>query len=324
MHLDPKTFPARTAHGVDAINVASPYLSWGAVMQHHETAYGEKPWMIYRNGGDSRAVWSYAVFIDTARRMASLLAAQGVNRGDRVVIAGHNHPDTILSYFACWLIGACAVPLNMTEDDNRLSYIIGNCGAELILCRSTYLDRLKTAVTIPDGVEVLDVDTDSSEDSRFYDEVRAQVPYPYPEPNEDMRWDECLIVYTSGTTGNPKGVVLIQQNLFADGFDIAKWHGITEDRRMMCVLPVHHVNGTIVTHVAPFLAGSSVVLNRKFSATGFFSAIKEEDVHVVSVVPYAPGHASGAQCRCSGRCGTGLRPHHLWRRTAHLRTRRPV
>ncbi len=253
-------------------------------MQHHEATYGEKPWMIYRNG-NHRSVWSYAVFIDTARRLASLLASHGVSRGDRVVIAGHNHPDTLLSYFACWLMGACAVPLNMTEDDNRLSYIIGNCGAHVILCRSEYRQRLNTNVTIPDGVQIIDVDTESSSDPTFYQAVREQAPYPYPEPDADMRWDECLIVYTSGTTGNPKGVVLIQQNLFADGYDIATWHGITEDRRMMCVLPVHHVNGTVVTHVAPFLAGSSVVLNRKFSATGFFSVIQEEQVHVVSVVP---------------------------------------
>ena len=80
-------------------------------------------------------------------------------------------------------------------------------------------------------------------------------------------------------------MVLIQQNLFADGYDIANWHGITDDQRMMCVLPVHHVNGTIVTHVAPFLAGSSVVLHRKFSPASFFGAIRRHNVNVVSVVP---------------------------------------
>ena len=98
-------------------------------------------------------------------------------------------------------------------------------------------------------------------------------------------FDECLLVYTSGTTGNPKGVVLIQQNLFADGYSITEWHSITEETRMMCVLPVHHVNGTIVTHVTPFIAGASIVLVRKFSASSFFSTIVNEGVHIVSVVP---------------------------------------
>lgn len=273
------------AHNVPAVDISHPFNSWGAVMQHHEAAYLEKTWMVYRDERQSRSVWSYAVFVDTTRRLASLLHDHGVRRGSRVVIAGHNHPDTILSYFACWLLGACAVPLNMSEDDARLSYIITNCGAELILCRSTYRERLRETVGLPETITMIEVDTEDAADPTFYAALRERAPFPYPDPDEDMRWDECLIVYTSGTTGNPKGVVLIQQNLFADGTDIAQWHGITEDRRMMCVLPVHHVNGTIVTHVAPFLAGASVVLQRKFSAGAFFATIREENVHVVSVVP---------------------------------------
>ena len=96
---------------------------------------------------------------------------------------------------------------------------------------------------------------------------------------------EALIVYTSGTTGNPKGVVLVQRNLFADAVTIAEWHGIHEHQRMMCVLPVHHVNGCIVTHVTPFIAGASLVLNRKFQTEYFFRRIADEQVNIVSVVP---------------------------------------
>lgn len=255
-------------------------------MQHHDAQYLEKPWLIYYADKGHRSYWSYSVFIDTARRLSTYLVDNGVRRGDRVAIAGHNHPDTILAYFACWLLGACAVPLNMTEDDNRLSYIIENSQAKVILARSEYLQRIGAlpANASAQRPVIIDVDSDAA-DPTFYAALRSCEPLPYPDAHEDMLWDECLIVYTSGTTGNPKGVVLIQQNLFADGFDIANWHGIDEDSRMMCVLPVHHVNGTIVTHVAPFLAGSSVVLHRKFSPYSFFSSIREENVKVVSVVP---------------------------------------
>ncbi|MFM8437797.1 MAG: class I adenylate-forming enzyme family protein, partial [Candidatus Kapaibacterium sp.] len=97
--------------------------------------------------------------------------------------------------------------------------------------------------------------------------------------------EECLIVYTSGTTGKPKGVVLVQRNLMADGEGIAAWHGIDPGQRMMCVLPIHHVNGTIVTLVTPFLAGSSVVVLRRFRSETFFTTIRREGVTVTSVVP---------------------------------------
>ncbi len=279
----PSDHPARSAYGINAPDVEQSYLSWGDLMHHHEGAFLEKTWLIYVDERGNRLSWSYSVFIDVARRTATLLQNHGVKRGDRVSIAGHNHPDTVIAYFACWLMGACAVPLNMTEDDGRLAYIIQHCGATVVFCRSEYRSRVQIACGSND-ITVIDVDTDAADPS-FYRSVRACEPYPWPDPTLDMRWDDCLIVYTSGTTGNPKGVVLMQQNLFADGTDIASWHGITSEQRMMCVLPIHHVNGTIVTHVAPFIAGASVVLHRKFSPHRFFSSIINEDVNVVSVVP---------------------------------------
>lgn len=279
----PSDHPARSAHGIAAPDVPQSFLSWGDLMRHHDAVHLEKTWLIYVDERGNRSTWSYSVFIDVARRMATHLQDHGVKRGDRVALAGHNHPDTVLAYFACWLMGACAVPLNMTEDEGRLSYIVQNCGTTVVLCRSEYRSRIQTACG-DSVITIIDVDTDSP-DPAFYAAVRACEPYPWPHPELDMRWDDCLIVYTSGTTGNPKGVVLMQQNLFADGTDIASWHGITSDQRMMCVLPIHHVNGTIVTHVAPFVAGASVVLHRKFSPHRFFSSIVNEDVNVVSVVP---------------------------------------
>lgn len=307
MQLDPRLNPARSSFGRSGESYSYPFGSWSAVMQHHDTVYGEKPWMIHIDEHGNRFGWSYAVFIDVARRLATLLQRKGIERGSRVAIAGHNHPDTILSYFACWMLGACAVPLNMTEDDGRLTYILDNSGAAIVLCRTEYMKRIEdlpqTAARRP---VLVDVDTDAT-DPVFYETLRTLAPAPWQPAGEDMRFDECLIVYTSGTTGNPKGVVLMQQNLFADGYDIAAWHGVDEDTRMMCVLPVHHVNGTIVTHVAPFLAGASIVLNRKFSATRFFDVIRRENVRIVSVVPTLLAFLLEADADASGVIGNGFR-----------------
>jgi long-chain acyl-CoA synthetase len=104
--------------------------------------------------------------------------------------------------------------------------------------------------------------------------------------NENINQEtEALIVYTSGTTGHPKGVVLTQYNLMIDAHGIAKWHKIEHGQVMMCVLPIHHVNGTIVTLMTPMLCGGKVILNQKFHTHYFFKRLKEENVHIVSVVP---------------------------------------
>ncbi len=279
--------------------------SWGQLLKFNDLTYGEKPWLVYYDEAGTRMNWSYSVFIDVSRCLAQLLHDNGVRRGSRVVIASHNHPDTILGYFACWLLGACAVPLNMTEDDQRLAYILENCGPSLVLCRSCYVDRLTSAMKGA-STTLIEMDSDAS-DPEFYANIRRCQPLDYPSSDADMLNDECLLVYTSGTTGNPKGVVLEQRNLFADGQDICLWHGITPDQRMMCVLPVHHVNGTIVTHVTPFIAGASVVLHRKFSPRTFFSSIVAERVNIVSVVPTLLAFLLEADADATGARQAGLR-----------------
>jgi long-chain acyl-CoA synthetase len=97
--------------------------------------------------------------------------------------------------------------------------------------------------------------------------------------------DEALIVYTSGTTGPPKGVILTAENLLIDADGITHWHGFGQEDRLMCVLPIHHVNGTIVTLVTPFYFGGGAVLNRKFKTRVFWRRLHEERVTCVSVVP---------------------------------------
>lgn len=306
--LDPRSNPARSKNGVSASHVTYAFHSWSQLM-HERESEGERPWLVYYDAGGHRTVWSYAVFIDVSRRIATMLVTNGVGAGDRVAIAGHNHPDTILQYFACWMIGACAVPLNMTEDDARLAYILRASRSRAVFCRSEYRPRVDGALHaqgIEETVCILDVDTDNV-DPQFYAAVRSFEPHPWDDEPIDRRFDDCLLVYTSGTTGNPKGVVLMQQNLFADAFDIASWHGIDNETRVMCVLPVHHVNGTIVTHATPFVAGASVVLHRKFSATSFFGAIKAEGVHIVSVVPTLLAFLLEAKADAQGVLESGFR-----------------
>jgi acyl-CoA synthetase (AMP-forming)/AMP-acid ligase II len=307
--LHPHTNPARSAHGRSATDATYQTQAWHAVMLHHAALHPERRWMTFVDQRGHTTEYTYADFVEVCRRTATLLTENGIIAGDRVAIAGHNHPDTIIQMFACWYIGACAVPLNMTEDDKRLEYIMRASGSKLLLVRSEYADRLLAISSSQITPLVVDTDTDNS----AYAKAILACDAAPPPAEADMRFMECLMVYTSGTTGAPKGVVLMQQNLFADGYAIAQWHTIGASTTMMCVLPVHHVNGTIVTHVTPFLAGAHVVLARRFSVSSFFPLVQRFGVHIVSVVPTllafllesnATAHAAGAPLR-HFICGAG-------------------
>jgi long-chain acyl-CoA synthetase len=281
MTLQERIRQAQTVRGVPPEQAPFPAASFGAVLQAHLRERPDEVFLIFYSEHNERRQYTYAEFAERVLRTVSFLQHRGIRPGARIATAAHNHPDTIVQYFAAWVLGACVVPLNMTEEDSRLRYILENSGAQLLFCRQDYLGRL--GQFCPDSVEVVPVYEDESTADGFHAAIRRYEPAAIPEG--DFRESEALIVYTSGTTGLPKGVVLVQRNLFADGYDIARWHGIDARTRMMCVLPVHHVNGTVVTHVTPFLVGASVVLNRKFQTEFFFPRIVAEGVHIVSVVP---------------------------------------
>ncbi len=267
---------AQTAHSIEPQSASFRFGSIAQALLHQSQERGDATFLISYDDQHSRTESSYENFASEVLRTASLLSELGLQAGERVVTAAYNHHDTIIQYFAAWTLGACVVPLNMTEDDDRLHYIITNCQAQLVLCREEYVQRIQE-IAKDLRLRILPID------SAYHRQVQTS---PEWQASLDSQLDsEALIVYTSGTTGNPKGVVLVQRNLMADGEGIASWHSIDSSQRMMCVLPVHHVNGTIVTHVTPFLAGASVVLLRKFQSDTFFRRIRDERVTIVSVVP---------------------------------------
>ncbi len=269
---------AQTAHGIPPEQAPLRFHSITEAAIKNLTERPDQVFLIYYDEAGNRSQLTYSEFIHRARKTAAFLRSLGLTAGDRFATAAHNHADTIVQYFAGWFLGCCVVPLNMTEDNTRLDYILRTSGAKVLLCRQDYSSRINAMTASSPSIQTVVVD------DAYQAAVEQCEPIPLnPNPLESDL--EALLVFTSGTTGNPKGVVLVQRNLIADAEGIAYWHRITPADRMMCVLPVHHVNGTIVTHVTPFVAGSSVVLNRKFQTEHFFPRIAREGVTIVSVVP---------------------------------------
>jgi len=238
----------------------------------------DKTWLIYRDGTVIRREISYRDFYEMVLSTTRFYQSFGLETGDKIATISHNHWHTVVQYFAAWFCGLVVVPVNLGEDDNRIAYILENAEVKLALVRGEYKERIRRIVREHKLYEIkLVVCGESAENF-------SQKEGELTEPETDLE-REALIVFTSGTTGAPKGVVLTQRNLLEDARTISRWHGIDEKTRMMCVLPIHHVNGTVVTLITPFLAGGSAVLNRKFSPGKFFPVIEEEEVHIVSVVP---------------------------------------
>ncbi len=294
---------AQTKDGLPPQARKVPYRNIRDALSLHAKTSGEKTFLIFYDADGNRSALSYAEFNARVHQAANFMYEDlGLRRGDRVATIAYNHVDTVLIYFACWVIGATVAPQNVSEDDRRIAFILRDSGAKTCFVRSEYMARARQIIPDAPNIEqVIEVGAQTSPDClNFYEALKNRpttflgdesgaksrdLPLGEAGAQTARLDDEALLVYTSGTTGTPKGVTLTQYNILVDAFGISQWQAITGNQRMMCVLPIHHVNGILVTIITPLYVGGSTVLNRRFSVSHFWERIVRDKVNVVSVVP---------------------------------------
>jgi long-chain acyl-CoA synthetase len=234
--------------------------------------------------------YSYAEFGAAVRQAADFLHDQvGLRHGDHLATILFNHDVTVVLYFAAWILGITVVPINVEESPDKKRYILEHSEASAVCCWHTYLEEVKDIQShLPTLRHLVTLNDQGFLGAhRCFGKAKGKPASQSARdsPGGSSLADDAFIVYTSGTTGSPKGVVLTAENLLADADAIAAWHHFDTKDRLMCVLPIHHVNGTVVTLVTPFYCKGSVVLNRKFKSATFWRRLHEEQVTCVSVVP---------------------------------------
>lgn len=311
--LDPaiasKMYQAHIKDGIPPELHKVPHRNFRDVLSMHAKASPGKTFLIFYDRDNIRQAYTYAELNALVHQAANFMYEDlGIRRGDRVATIAYNHADTVLIYFACWVIGATVAPQNVSEDDRRIAFILRHSEAKVCFVFAEYLDRAERIIGSANGEEgapnigtIVRVGGSTDETSLSFHDALKNRPTTYLGDGSGAKStdipigsagdqtpkldDEALLVYTSGTTGTPKGVILTQYNLLVDALGLAQWHAITGNQRMMCVLPIHHVNGILVTVITPLYVGGSTVLNRRFSVSHFWERIVQDQVQVVSVVP---------------------------------------
>jgi long-chain acyl-CoA synthetase len=281
------------ARQMDGVPPALPWRSFADFFKSrvYDRDLINRPFLTYYD--DDRqfhCTYSYSEFGTVVQRAATFLHDEvGLRQGDRLATIMFNHDVTVVLYFAAWLSGITVIPINVEEPVEKKRYVLEHSEASAVCCWPSGLDEVRGFQ--PDLPLLRHVITLSDEGflkaagHGAGSKKGAPLATVRLLPRSSSLDDEALIVYTSGTTGPPKGVVLTVKNLLTDADAIADWHHFEMHDRLMCVLPIHHVNGTVVTLMTPFYCKGSVVLNRKFKSGTFWRRLQEEHVTCVSVVP---------------------------------------
>jgi fatty-acyl-CoA synthase len=184
---------------------------------------------------------SYAAFAARIAAVAAGLAAQcGVGKGDRVAILSLNRPDYLVLLYACARLGAMLVPMNWRLAVAEQRFILADAAPKVLVLEQAFAEVAPLAAADLPGLHLLGLDVERP-DGRHFESLLLGAAQP-AAADGDLS-DPLLIVYTSGTTGRPKGAVLRQDALLWNGVMSQHMHGLTSDDHVLTVLPFFHVGG---------------------------------------------------------------------------------
>ncbi len=227
---------------------------------------------------------TYDELAERIARLSSALRDRGVSKGDRVAYLGNNHPSFLETLFAVASLGAVFVPLNTRLAAPELEYMLENSGASLFVFQhelselaraagwSTQIERriVVGGEAVP-GIEEFEAVVASGEDRQVEAEVALD--------------DPAIILYTSGTTGHPKGAVISHGNITWNSFNVMVDYGVSPGERVLLISPMFHVAALSNGAIAVLLQGGTVVVHERFEPGAVLETIEAERITMLAGVP---------------------------------------
>ncbi len=301
-----------------------------ALLDHACARYADRPFVIT----DDRA-WTYAEMADWSRRIAAGLLTLDIAPGDKVAMVMANDPEFVALKYAISRIGAIAVPIHTGNRRDELRYVLAQSDSVALVTMDRYrgVDHLESLDSIAPGwdrtgggdalprlrhIAVFPTDgADRRSNALAFDDLACAVDTAFPMVDPGM---DCDILYTSGTTGDPKGVQLTHDMLVRTAFGAAYARAFEDGRRVIFSLPLHHVFGYVEGLLAVPFVGGAVIPRLRFDAQEMLSAIARHRASDALLVPAmtlamldaATGQAYDLSSWHAALASGGRAPERLW------------
>jgi long-chain acyl-CoA synthetase len=233
---------------------------------------------------------TFAEAWETAGNLASFLAGLGVKPGDRVAVQGENRPEWGISWIASMRAGAVTVPIDALMGFKEVSFILGHSETSVALVsrnifNKTWKDNL---ASLADGMRIIVFDPVESTDPRIMILAESisrgkdqNIPLPPPSGPDSL----LEILYTSGTTGNPKAVMLTNRNIASDIIAIRRMFTFDENDVFLSVLPIHHVFEGTVGFLTPLCTGAAITYAESLKSASLIANMRETGATIMLGVP---------------------------------------
>jgi len=250
----------------------------GDLVRRNGKLFPEKTAVVFE---DRRFTWTE--FDERVNRLANALLGLGATRGDRVAILSKNCNEYFETYFACARSATVCTAINYRLTPRELHYVIENSEARIVIVSDEFLDTLEEVRPNLKQAEHYIVIGRAPEGMESYDELTAAASAEKPdiEQHED---DVVLQMYTSGTTGMPKGAMLSHRNLITNATGCSLGMQFQASDCMLMVAPLYHMAAGM-TSLATMMQGGPIVLHRDFNPIAILDDMEGGEVTVVLLIP---------------------------------------
>jgi len=232
--------------------------------------------------------FTYAEFAVRAARLGGALKNVGVKSGDRVAFLSMNCHRLLEAYYGVLEAGAVLLPLNVRLAAEELGYILNDSGAKVLFLEKEFLnlvDSFRSELSTVESFFMLDgpLQADWLNPESYEDLLAAASPFQ----KDIMEIDEDAVAelfYTSGTSANPKGVMLTHRNVYLHALHVCLTFDATQDFAQLHTIPLFHANGWGVAHILALTGGKHVIL-RRFDCAQIFKLIEQERIFTMCLVP---------------------------------------
>ena len=228
---------------------------------------------------------SYHELYERACRLSSALEeVAGLRRGDRVALFLPNKPEFVSSYYAAMHMGAIAVSLNVMLKRDEVKFIINDCEAKILITTNALLEQVPEGGEVPSLKKILCIDQPQRAGALMLDDFLSLASWG--NLAADLKdSDGAAILYTSGTTGKPKGALLSHGNIISNILATRHHTQMASDDRLICYLPLFHCFGQNFIMNAAIDGGATLVLHERFHPEEILESVKSNRVTMFFGVP---------------------------------------
>jgi crotonobetaine/carnitine-CoA ligase len=256
-----------------------------------------RPFIVFRDRN-----WSWGEFDTAVEAAARVLVSRGIRKGDRMAVMARNCDGHVLRLCALARLGAIMVPVNPEFGVEEAKYVLHHAEVSAVAATQDTLEVARKAAAglkVPAWFVMLDA---AAADAPLINDLLKTAP-DVPLPSGVSGDDTCLIVYTSGTTGFPKGAMHSQRSFVTGGEAFVQRVYLQDDDRVMIVLPLFHINAMFYSVAGTLAAGARMIIVPKFSASTFWQTAVETGATQVNII-----EAIGSILRARPR--SEFRPEH--------------